>query len=76
MKIRLIIGLILLLSLESCANRTHYESLPTGNVGRLMQIEDFKNVKQYCPQFGREALLTVSSLQYQIAELKAQQGIK
>lgn len=76
MKIRLIIGLILLLSLNACAKQSHYESLPTDNVGRLMQIEDFKNVKQHCPVFGREALLTVNSLQYQIAELKAQQGIK
>lgn len=63
MKLRLGICLMIL-SLNSCST-SHYEALPTGNVGRLTEIEDFTLAKKYAPKFSKEALLTVNSLEYQ-----------
>lgn len=62
---RLMLILILAASLSGCAAHLTPNYPASGNVGRLMKRPDYAAAKGAAPEFTRDALKTVSDLQYQ-----------
>lgn len=73
--LRLTIGLTMAASLASCAPLSDHQLLPSGNAGRLMQINDAKLARQHAPIFTKQALHTIVDLEkeIQLKELQVKQ---
>jgi hypothetical protein len=65
------IAAFILAALSGCGHTPAWSRLPEDNVRRLMERHDAQTARRACPGWTQDALLTISSLEHELALEKA-----
>lgn len=61
------IAALILAALTGCSHTPAWTQLPEDNVRRLMERPDARAARRACPGWTQDALLTISSLEHELA---------